>query len=392
MTVSPRRAQDGQQQSSAANRSSQPSDRGPSELPPTLFKLRNLNPESFQPSEFAQPEATVEAKPAEAAALASPEAPEPAAPPAGFADHPPIGEQPQPPDSSQDSTHEAPTAAPRSPFPTAPVEQSLPAGRTWMERVGSHALVLSMLLIVVAAAVLTGRRTQDPSELDEAVSASVGQEIRFDSREQTELPIPDHLQLTTPDEVAADHSAVHSPIESLDPRASQPLATAAESSIGERFAFGAPAAQNTATAATEPSRGAPSGTAPLSVSQMDRRESLAAAHASSAADPASLAGQQVDARQFYDAPTGAGATAVSKRTAMEDEALAVPTLEDLESSAGTMTGTRPLDGPQFSRTPFGITDTDLLLHLDELIQANSRSTTSNPAASYSAAGSPTSSN
>ena len=297
----------------------------------------------------------------------------------------PVSEQASPAVAPADTPFPVPLAGTDGPFPRAPVGESIPAGRTWMERVGSHALVLRMLLIVVAAAVLTGRKTGDPSESDDSIAASAGQEIRFDSQGQPELPIPDHLHLTTPVEMAIDHSAAQSTMDSAEPRALEPFVSAEDRAITSKLAI----AETTGSDATFAGQ---SGAAALSEPQVNRVDSMASAVENSAVPGTSGAGPRVDANQFSEGSTSVGATTVSNRTVLEDEALAVPTLEDLESSAGIMADTRGYDGPNFSRTPFGITDSDLLLHLDELIQRSSRPATGNPAASYSAAASPTSSN
>ena len=261
-------------------------------------------------------------------------------------------------------------------------------GRTWMERVGSHALILSMLLIVVAAAVLTGRNTGDPADSDDAVAASVGKEIRFDSQGQVELPIPDHLHLSEPVELAHDHSAAMSAIDYADPGVIAPYGFAEERTITQKLSLG----QNNASVPSEALFANRTGIAALSEPRVNRNDSVASAYENSATAGVSEPGPGVEANRLYDGSTSVGATTVSNRTVMEDEALAVPTLEDLESSAGLMSETRPFDGPSFSRTPFGLSDSDLFLHLDEMIQRSSTPTTRNAASRYSAAGSPTHSN
>jgi hypothetical protein len=372
MTVSPRRAQDGQHLPSDSD---QPRGRVPSELPPTLFKLPNLNPDSHLQAEWDQPLSALPGEPAEVNAAAATGPPEPFATSANLADQAANGEQAAPAVFPSHATPQAPPAGEPGPVSTTAATDSVPGGRTWMERVGSHALILSMLLIVVAAAVLTGRNTGDPSDSDDSVAASVGQEIRFDSQGQVELPIPDHLHLSAPVDVATDHSAAMN--------YADPFVSAEQRTITQKRAL----VDRTAAVPSGTAVADQYGTAALSEPQVNRNDSFASAYEYSEAAGISGPGPQIDANQFYDGSTSVGATTVSNRTVMEDEALAVPTLEDLESSAGILPNTRQYDGPNFSRTPFGLSESDLLLHLDELIQRSSI-----PATSYSAAGSPTPSN
>jgi hypothetical protein len=187
--------------------------------------------------------------------------------------------------------------------------------------------------------------------------------------------LPEHLHLSTPGELVKDHAAAKSPVSAVAPMITEQLE----------------AAQRTHSHRPE-ATASRSGTAALSEPLVNRSDSTDSVYASSKAAGILEPNPRVAAGPFDEAATSIGATAVSNRTVMQDEALAVPTLEDLESSAGIRSDSQRYHGPNFSRTPFGLSDADLLLHLDELIQRSSPPATSNPAASYSAAGSPTSSN
>ena len=77
------------------------------------------------------------------------------------------------------SKHEGPTKL--------PLTDSVPAGRTWMEQVGSHGIVIGLLLSVIAAALLTGRdREQSSSEQVDLLS--------FD-RNDLQLPLPEVFEI-----------------------------------------------------------------------------------------------------------------------------------------------------------------------------------------------------
>ncbi|MEC7408830.1 MAG: hypothetical protein VYB72_08445 [Planctomycetota bacterium] len=77
------------------------------------------------------------------------------------------------------SKHEDPTKL--------PLTDSVPAGRTWMEQVGSHGIVIGLLLSVIAAALLTGRdRDQSSSEQVDLLS--------FD-RNDLQLPLPEVFEI-----------------------------------------------------------------------------------------------------------------------------------------------------------------------------------------------------
>ena len=372
MTVSPRRAQDGQHLPSDLHQSS---DRSSYDMPPTLFKLPHLNPTSHAHADWDQPAPAVPNEPVEANVPVATAASASVANAANQTDPTGNGMQAPPVVSPSQSTPQAPPTGELGPSSTNAANDSHPMGRTWMERVGSHTLILSMLLIVVAAAVLTGRNTGDPAESDDAVAASVGKEIQFDAQGQVELPIPDHLHLSESLEVANDHSPPMSAVDYADPGVIEPYALDGERTITQKLAFDRRPAANPAEefVATQ------SRSTALSEPQRNRDDSLASTYENSDAAAVSKPGPHVESSQPHDGSMSVGATTVSNRTVLEDEALAVPTLEDLESSAVMMCETRRFDGPSFSRTPFGLSDSDLFLHLDEMIQRSSTPVTRNAA-------------
>ena len=204
MTVSPRRARDGERQPTASNNGVEADLGQPPELtgrsaaevemqdalPPTLFKMPNLNssppstaavnnlidPEALadptlnsglnggaEPTltaEFVEADASTETQSVgsqtDAASTASPTTSptNKAKPSDSFSDSAAIIAP-----SGQDDRGNEPAANPvmvdenlKLPLNPPDSGQSQPSGRTWAERIGSHALVIVMLLIVVAAA------------------------------------------------------------------------------------------------------------------------------------------------------------------------------------------------------------------------------------------------
>ena len=83
-------------------------------------------------------------------------------------------------------------------MPLAPVDR--PAGRSWMDSIGSHGIVVTLLLVVVAAALYTGRVSKDDSD-----AASLA-----DGRDWLEYGTEDDISL--PRAAVAD-SSTRSPIE-----------------------------------------------------------------------------------------------------------------------------------------------------------------------------------
>jgi len=149
MTVSPEWPQDGNRRPRpAAGGASGDRARDPA-LPPTLFKLPNLNRDR---GEEDRPERRQ------------------TAPPAQMASEPPPADEPKPEaETEQQDEAEAkkkksesekkPDPPPRAPLP--PTDQ--PAGRSWMDTFGSHGMVVVLLLTVVSAALLSSRDRPDPS-------------------------------------------------------------------------------------------------------------------------------------------------------------------------------------------------------------------------------------
>lgn len=76
----------------------------------------------------------------------------------------------------------------RNPIPPARPSIGVPAGRSWSESIGSHGIVLALLLVVVAAALISGRDGEKESA--ESSLAEHSDLIEFDSGELVSLPDP----------------------------------------------------------------------------------------------------------------------------------------------------------------------------------------------------------
>ncbi len=327
MTVSPRRAQDGERQPFATHQGVESVDRGPFTLPPTLFKLPNLNRSKDLVS--ASPTTAPDSAPVQISTTTE-SAPDPPSPPAA-----------RPP-------------AP-SPNPETPRERStiIPAGRLWMEKIGSHSLVLLMLLIVVAAALFTGRGSSDPSQLDDSVAHHASHEIDFDVQHNASLPLPAHshlpgtvdlaaqTQIPADTDVIANRSATGVEGQSWIDESPQYAATQyGAEQLGGAVVF--PASEHSTSVALD----APAATysEPVAPSSEPNRSASSIA----------TVGAPIEANEFFDRSSTIDATTVSNRTAIDD-AFSVPTLEELESGNVAVAPTPTLNTPHFSKTPFGIT-------------------------------------
>ena len=69
-------------------------------------------------------------------------------------------------------------------MPLAPIDR--PAGRSWMDSIGSHGIVVALLLVVVAAALYTGRVSKDDSD---AASLADGRDwLEYGTDDEISLP------------------------------------------------------------------------------------------------------------------------------------------------------------------------------------------------------------
>ncbi|TWT82857.1 hypothetical protein CA13_43200 [Planctomycetes bacterium CA13] len=172
MTVSPNQTQDGSRQapSLSANRGASDTPNQASELPPTLFQLPNLY-QSQKPATSAGQSAsshTGDTSQAVAHANAADSAPT----------NPPMASQAKPIDSANTETHcnlatdiedtdiedtgtEDTDTKDAVASPNLEVASDAPAGRAWMETASSHGLVLVLLIAVVVAAMIVGRRSRN---------------------------------------------------------------------------------------------------------------------------------------------------------------------------------------------------------------------------------------
>ena len=106
---------------------------------------------------------------------------------------------------------------------STPVGQTdRPAGRSWMDSIGSHGIVVALLLVVVAAALYTGRAGKD--DPDDSSLADGRDWLEYGTGEEISLP-----NATVADGVLAD---VDKPESTLD---SGPAIAAAESPLDENM-------------------------------------------------------------------------------------------------------------------------------------------------------------
>ncbi len=315
MTVSPRRVQDG-----SRHTPDEPSgfEKQEPATPPTLFELRNLGKRADNDAQPTTCETTKDVSPTVDPVNDAPDETPRSSRRASLIEQaeskaeaeqalPQLTKDVQPTNDRGTSKASTPPApAPPNDTILEPLDQ-LPAGRTWMEKIGSHALVLAMLLIVVAAAFLTGNG-KDNQQYDDSVADTIT-ELDFDLGENAELPIPEH-----------DHGAPSSDIT---------VAEAESDSLSQIGNSNVMAANelDSAVALSEP------------VIDVDLDVETNLPEATDA-----LKSERTEA------------VAVSNRL----DASTIPTLEDLEST-GVVEVAKPatsnasaFKGPAFSKTPFGI--------------------------------------
>lgn len=207
MTVSPKWPQDGNRQPSVCDNGVESGNSTDSAaLPPTLFELPNLNqPAPQQVSTGSQVEALVPASQTDSSVSEPTEdsksqddtrPPIPPAVVAGVAAVPPAA-----PATAQTRVVDGPVPGPgqrsSSPIPqeSTPTDRirsqyDQPAGRTWMETIGSHSVVVVLLLIVIASGLLIGRNSGDKE--GDAALADSSDLLDFDEGTEFELPLPQH--------------------------------------------------------------------------------------------------------------------------------------------------------------------------------------------------------
>ena len=375
MTVAPRRAQDGQR---LATSDLHPTARpdplaAAAELPPTLFRLPNLTSSSGDTAAVGQGDsrATAVNPPAEnrhndarsapigespAAQLPAHQSPAnqpPAARSAGegrAALFEPIPDPDRPSSAcpltaesastGSDVVHrdgQRPTLASVLEYCKRALSDSsndLPAGRTWMEKFGSHALVLGMLAVVVAAAMLTGRGN-DPPTTDDSVANRSAEGLDFDAATDIELPGPtDYATAETP---TAETPTANPGLGGEVPAGIPMYSTAAKPAAAKAVAAaatvaGGPAASVQATSLDPPhTTVTPAGSTPIAGSDSG-----------------------IEFNHFVSPSGGIEATTVSSRTP-NDTPPHVPSLEGPGSGGPAGHVSQP-NGPHFSRTPFGIAD------------------------------------
>ena len=328
MTVSPQWPQDGDRQPKAVgNGVESDSTSAAPALPPTLFKLPNLkrNHESRAPNQH-------------------PQSPNPSlaeTPTSSGSENPSVDaaeREPANPNTSETG------GAQKRPNP-APIRPDEPAGRSWMETFGSHGLVVVLLLVVIGAALLSGRKSPSP-EFESLVEYDP-----LDDRFEVELPIPLHgpHESTRPDESTglASSAGVELPTQNLDPGLS-PLES--EQTVSNPIAESFPLFRSALT--PEP---------PLEA----RKRPLVSLEPPQPTFSIALKSQGTDlgapqANKYLSAPGNVDALAAAKRFEIVNPNSTLPTLEDLadEYLSTNDQNTTKQTGPTYllSPTPAGITD------------------------------------
>jgi hypothetical protein len=193
MTVSPEWPQDGDRRPKADDNGVESGDNSNEPaLPPTLFKLPDLNREEEgrrpQPAALNPQDDPADTPPENDAEEPTDDTNQPTADQPG-ADQPSAK---QPSGKQEDPKKEKDAAPPRAPLPPATDQ---PAGRSWMETFGSHGMVVVLLMTVVGAALISNRNTTDLTLEPLADSEPVAELASI------EPPIPAHSDHGSTDQV-----------------------------------------------------------------------------------------------------------------------------------------------------------------------------------------------
>lgn len=196
MTVSPQGSQDGDHPPSiGVNGVESGASLGSPALPPTLFKLPNLNsvdrgqvqldqsPADDPMAERQTPADQLTSRPIAPAPLHSSDQPHTPEPPAVSTTAPAV-----PAGTADTSNAHSAKVSHSSERYLTPHHQ--PAGRSWMERIGSHSAVVVLLLIVIAAGLVIGRNSADQG-FDSSL-ADNSDLLDFDEGTELDLPLPKH--------------------------------------------------------------------------------------------------------------------------------------------------------------------------------------------------------
>ena len=383
MTVSPAWPQDGNRQPKAADNGVESDDsiRSPA-LPPTLFKLPNLNRapeqskgsddpprsptppavETTPPAVETTPPAVETTPPAVETTTSTPAAAvesssRTAAPEnsKAAASETPKASAPETPKAAQETPKapapETPKAATPQRTPSserAPLHPDKPAGRSWMETIGSHGVVVVLLLVVVTAALVTGRNSGN-HESDSSL-AETDELLDFSEGTEFDLPLPNHGS----DESTGFASSVE--VESSTP-VQDPTLSALESDVSVNKMIAAAGVEPTVTSN------------PAADPTVNSVVSLDAPHPSST-DTSETSGSELNGGRievnrakvnpFSSMPANVDVLAASSRFPAESGASTLPTLEDLAddpTSASEQYSTiQAAPTRLLSQTPAGISD------------------------------------
>lgn len=203
MTVSPNRPTDGSRPLKGVD---SPSQNG-LDMPPVLFRLPDLGVSassrlSKKLPPFASADSSLNASPANHAFASNQVVPPSSSvqaepnPTAAVATEPAV-------ETGVDATSNVDRPVADRP----PILDARPAGRTWAETVMAHRTVLLMLVIVIAAAIWTSRRSSDPKEAmetlaDRGIAINAGDVItndfQIDAGEPESTPVPTSVAVGTP--------------------------------------------------------------------------------------------------------------------------------------------------------------------------------------------------
>jgi hypothetical protein len=248
-----------------------------------------------------------------------------------------------------------------------------------METLGSHGVVVMLLLVLVAAALVTGRHWRSS---DTALSEH-NELLDFDAGTEFDLPLPLH-DLTPSSPEASGQIATTLPEPAAPP---PPLQSTEEpmQPLAESVRPSPPAQEPTGeTSLSEP--GLDGFSHPESESQPSTQALVTLnTPQTPAISPAPIQTQGVQVNEFVRETDEVSATTVSKRVPATNPAFDFPSLEDLADQAPG-TGEVPsagLDGsfslaatqphtPRSSRTPMGIEDLltkNLSQYIDQLLES-----------------------
>lgn len=358
MTVSPQWPQDGNRQPSVGGNGVESDDTlDLPVLPPTLFELRNLNQEARGHANTDLP--SVNQSPANQAFQGSTNSDdEPRSPiPPAVSSNVSTSASAARTGASAPSTANEPENA-RAPERN-PIPRDQPAGRTWMERIGSHSVVVVLLLVVIAAGLVIGRNSRNQG-FDSSLANS-SDLLDFDEGTELELPLPkhDYNQQTNTAATAEAESSAQSQVPGVS--ALEPSGTLTNTIVASDVAPSL-SQKPAADGATVDADILADSAAWLNDPRTDLPRTDLAATGDADAD-------RVEVDNVNDGFTNVDFMAASNRIPAETSFDTLPTLDDLDDQPSGAGGLPMPDArtpvPQLSKTPAPIIDWRLYLPKEE---------------------------